>query len=113
MLLQRVAHGAKAMSAREALRFATRGGASVLGRDDIGALAPGMAADLIGIRVDDLATAGGAVHDPLAATVFCRIPNVALSIVNGAVRVRDGRLVDVDLPALIARHDAAARALVA
>ncbi|HTJ25856.1 MAG TPA: 8-oxoguanine deaminase [Candidatus Limnocylindria bacterium] len=113
MLLQRVAHGAKAMSAREALRLATRGGASVLGRDDVGMLAPGMAADLIGIRVDDLATAGGSVHDPLAATVFCRIPNVALSIVNGAVRVRDGRLVDIDLPELIARHDAAARALVA
>jgi cytosine/adenosine deaminase-related metal-dependent hydrolase len=112
MLLQRVAHGAAAMSAREALRIATRGGAAVLGRDDIGSLAPGMAADLIGVRVDGLATAGGAVHDPLAALVFCRIPNVDLSIVNGAVRVRDGRLVDVDLPALLARHDAAARELV-
>jgi cytosine/adenosine deaminase-related metal-dependent hydrolase len=113
MLLQRVAHGARAMSARGALRLATRGGADVLGRDDIGFLAPGMAADVIGIRVDDLATTGGSLHDPLAATVFCRIPHVALSIVNGAVRVRDGHLVDVDLPALIARHDAAARALVA
>jgi 8-oxoguanine deaminase len=112
MLLQRVAHGAAAMSAREALRLATRGGAQVLGRDDVGALAPGMAADVIGVRVDDLATAGGGLHDPLAALVFCRIPNVDLSIVNGAVRVRDGRLVGVDLRALVERHDRASRALV-
>jgi cytosine/adenosine deaminase-related metal-dependent hydrolase len=111
MLLQRVGNGAGAMSARETLRLATRGGAAVLGRDDIGALAPGMAADVIGIRVDGLATAGGSVHDALASLVFCRIPNVDLSIVNGAVRVRDGRLVDVDVPALVARHEAAARAL--
>jgi 8-oxoguanine deaminase len=113
MLLQRVAHGASAMTAREALRPATRGGAEVLGRDDIGQLVPGMAADLIGIRVDDLSTAGGSVHDPLASLVFCRIPNVDLSIVNGTVRVRDGRLTDVDVTALVARHEAAARALVA
>ena len=44
--------------------------------------------------------------------LFCRIPNVDLSVVNGAVRVRDGRLVDMDVPALVARHDNAARALV-
>lgn len=111
MLLQRVAHGAAAMTARDALRLATRGGAAVLGRDDIGALAPGMAADLIAIRVDGLATAGGSLHDALAALVFCKPPTVELSIVNGAVRVRDGRLVDVDLPALIARHETAARNL--
>jgi cytosine/adenosine deaminase-related metal-dependent hydrolase len=112
MLLQRVAHGAGAMTAREALRLATRGGAAVLGRDDIGALVPGMAADLIGIRVDDLATAGGSVHDPFASLVFCRIPDVDLNIVNGRIRVRDGRLVDVDVPSLVARHAEAARALV-
>ena len=112
LLLQRVAHGASAMTAREALRLATRGGAEVLGRDDIGALAPGTAADVIGVRVDSLATAGGSVHDPLASLVFCRIPNVELSIVNGAIRVRDGRLVDVDVPALVERHERAARALV-
>jgi cytosine/adenosine deaminase-related metal-dependent hydrolase len=113
MLLQRVAHGASAMSAREALRLATRGGASVLGRDDIGVIAPGMAADVIGVRADDLATAGGSVHDPLASLVFCRIPNVDLSIVNGEVRVRDGRLTGVDLPMLVERQNAAARALTA
>jgi cytosine/adenosine deaminase-related metal-dependent hydrolase len=113
MLLQRVAHGAAAMTARGALRLATRGGAEVLGRDDIGQLAPGMAADVIGVRVDDLATAGGSVHDPLASLVFCRIPNVDLNIVNGTVRVRDGKLQGVDVRSLVARHDAAARALIA
>ena len=113
MLLQRVAHGARAMTAREALRIATRAGASVLGRDDVGALAPGMAADVIGVRVDGLVTAGGSVHDPLASLVFCRLPGVDLSIVNGDVRVRDGRLRNVDVPALIAAHERAAKELVA
>lgn len=84
----------------------------MLGRDDIGVLEPGMAADLIGVRVDGLATSGGSVHDPLASLVFCRIPNVDLNIVNGRVLVRDGRLVDVDVPSLVARHTAAARELV-
>ncbi len=112
MLLQRVAHGANAMTAREALRLATRGGAEVLGRDDIGSLGPGMAADLIGVRVDGLATAGGSVHDPLASLMFCRIPNVDLNIVNGRVLVRDGRLVDIDVPSLVVRHTTIARALV-
>ena len=111
LLLQRVANGADAMTATEALHLATRGGAAVLGRDDIGVLAPGMAADLIGYRVDTLGFAGGAVHDPLAALVFCQPSTVAFSVIDGRVRVRDGQLVDIDLPPLIARHNAA-RALV-
>ena len=73
LLLQRVAHGpAKgpaAMTAREALEIATLGGAKVLGRDDIGALAPGMAADIVTIALDDVGVAG-ALHDPLAALFF-------------------------------------------
>jgi 8-oxoguanine deaminase len=112
MLLQRVARGPDALSAVEALRLATRGGAEVLGRDDVGILAPGMAADLIGFRLDRLAFAGGAVHDPLAALAFCQPPTVDLSIINGRVRVRDGELLGVDLPPLIARHNAVARAMV-
>ncbi len=112
MLLQRVAHGPDAMSARDALRLATRGGAAVLGRDDIGALAPGMAADIVGYRLDRLGLAGGAVHDPLGSLVFCRPGNVDLNIINGRVRIRDGAFVDVDLPKLIDRHNRIARALV-
>jgi cytosine/adenosine deaminase-related metal-dependent hydrolase len=112
LLLHRVMGGPGALSARDALRLATRGGAEVLGRDDVGYLAPGMAADFVGYRLDTLSLAGGAVHDPLAALVFCQPPNVDLSVINGRVRVRDGQLLDVDLPILIERHNAIARALV-
>ncbi len=112
MLLHRVHDGPEAMSAREALRMAIRGGAAVLGRDDIGVLAPGMAADIVGYRLDTLGLAGGAVHDPLASLVFCSPGNVDLSIINGRVRIADGAFVDVDLPNLIARHNRIARALV-
>ena len=112
MLLHRVHDGPEAMSAREALRMAIRGGAAVLGRDDIGILAPGMAADIVGYRLDTLGLAGGAVHDPLASLVFCSPGNVDLSIINGRVRIADGAFVDVDLPNLIARHNRIARALV-
>ncbi len=112
MLLQRVQGDPAAMTAREALRIATRGGAEVLGRDDVGQLAPGMAADFIGMRLDTLPLSGGAVHDPLAALVFCQAQNVDLSVINGTVRVRDGRIVNFDLPAVVARHNELARAMV-
>lgn len=112
LLLGRVAGGPAAFTAPDVLRLATRGGAAVLGRDDLGTLAPGRAADFIGYRLDALALAGGAVHDPLAALVFCQPPPVDLSVINGQVRVQDGRLLGVDLPELIARHNALARALV-
>jgi 8-oxoguanine deaminase len=113
MLLQRVAGGPAAQSARAVLRLATRGGASVLGRDDIGALAPGMAADLIGVRIDTLPMAGAAVHDPLAALVFTAPSTADLSVIDGRVRVEGGDLVGVDLPALVAAHNRHARALFA
>ncbi|MEO6913278.1 MAG: 8-oxoguanine deaminase [Candidatus Baltobacteraceae bacterium] len=112
MLLQRVANGPSALSARDALQLATRGGAAVLGRDEIGYLAPGMVADIIGFRLDTLAFAGGAVHDPLAALVFCQPPNVDLSIIDGRVRIEHGAFTDIDVPALVTRHNRIARALV-
>lgn len=112
LLLQRVAGNPAALSAREALWLATRGGAEVLGRDDIGALAPGMAADFISYRLDTPALAGGATHDPLAALVFCSPPMVDLSVINGRVRVRDGQLEGIELPHLVERHNELARALV-
>ncbi len=112
MLLARVAGGAAASSAREVLRLATRGGAAVLGRDDIGALAPGMAADVIGFRLDTLPLAGAAVHDPLAALVFCRPANVDFSVVNGRPLIEGGAFVALDSQRLVAEHNAFARALV-
>jgi cytosine/adenosine deaminase-related metal-dependent hydrolase len=111
MLLQRVrATDPAALSARQALHLATRGGASVLGRDDIGALAPGMAADFVAYRTDTLALTGTA-QDPLAALVFCQPANVDLSVINGRIVVRDGHLLGVDLPVLIERHTRFARKL--
>ncbi len=112
LLLQRVRGNPAGLTAEEALWLATRGGAEVLGRDDIGALAPGMAADFIGLRLDSLGYAGGAVHDPLAATVFCQPQNVELSVINGRVVVEEGQLLTVDLPPLIERHNRIARRLV-
>jgi 8-oxoguanine deaminase len=112
MLAARSHGGPKAFSAREVLSLATRGGASVLGRDDIGAIAPGMAADVVGWRIDALELAGGAVHDPLAALVFCRPGRVDLSIVNGRTVVRDGELAQFDLRAQVRRHNEIASSLV-
>jgi len=114
MLLQRVVHGPvkgpSAMSAREALEIATLGGAKVLNRDDIGALAPGMAADIVTVSLNDVGMAG-AQHDPLAALLFCQVPRVRHSIVNGRVVVRDGELATLDLPVLVERHNALAARL--
>ena len=109
MLLQRMVGRTRARcGAQEALEIATLGGASVLGRDDIGALAPGMAADFIGYRLERLDFAG-ALHDPLAALVFCTPPKVDLSVINGRVRVKDGEIVGLDLRALVRRHNAISR----
>jgi cytosine/adenosine deaminase-related metal-dependent hydrolase len=110
MLLQRVRLGALAMSAKEALWLGTRGGAAVLGQDETGYLAPGMAADFIGIRLDRLAFAG-AQADPLAALLFCAPTTVDLSVINGQVVVANGQLQGLDLPATIARHNELAHEL--
>ena len=97
-----------ALGAAEVLEIATLGGASVLGREDIGALAPGMAADFIGYRLERLDFAG-ALHDPLAALVFCTPPKVDLSVINGKVRVQDGEIVGLDVAALTRRHNEISR----
>jgi len=104
--------GPAEMTARDALAIATRGGAQVLGRDDTGHLTPGMAADLVLWRLDSLAMAGGAVHDPLAALLLCASPQAAWNIVGGRVLVREGRLTTLDLGPLVERHDRLARTLV-
>jgi 8-oxoguanine deaminase len=104
MLLQRVQKGAGALSAQEALEMATLGGAAVLGRDDIGSLSPGKAADFIAINLDRLEYAG-AGHDPLGALLFCRPVNVDLSVINGRVVVEKGYIVGFDLERAIARQN--------
>jgi len=112
LLLQRVRYGAGALSVTQVLELATLGGARILGRDDIGALAPGKAADLIGVHRDRLEYAG-AQHDPIGALLLCAPAWVDLAMVQGEVRVWNGAIPGLDLPALIARHNTLAAELVA
>ncbi len=111
LLLQRVGKGASAFTVLEALELATAGSAAVIGREDLGQLAPGKAADFIGIRLDRLAFSGGAVHDPVASLLLCTPRGVDLSVINGRVVVEDGKLVTLDLEPKIARHSAVAAAM--
>jgi cytosine/adenosine deaminase-related metal-dependent hydrolase len=104
MLLQRVAHGPAAFTARHALELGTRGSAAVLGRDDIGSLAAGKAADLALFNLNQLAYAG-AWHDPLAALVFCAPTKAALVMVNGKIIVKDGQLTTLELERVIEQHN--------
>ncbi len=98
-------HGPAEMTARNVLEVATRGGAQVLGRSDIGHLAPGMCADLALFDLRTLAFAGGAVHDPVASLLLCASPQAAYTVVNGRVVVREGRLATVELEPLVERHN--------
>jgi 8-oxoguanine deaminase len=111
MLLARVGFGPDAMTAREALEIATLGGARVLNRSDIGALKPGMAADIVAFDMRTLDFAG-ALHDPLAALVFCTPARVSWSVINGRVVVREGHLAALDVRRHAERHNALARRLV-
>ncbi len=103
--------GPAEMTARDALALATRGGAQVLGRADIGHLAPGMCADLALFDLRGAAFAGGAVHDPVASLLLCASAQAAWTIVNGRVVVREGRLATLAPGPLVERHDALARTL--
>ena len=97
--------GPAEMTARDALTVATRGGARVLGRTDIGHLAPGMCADLALFDLRTAAFAGGAVHDPLGALLLCASPQAAYAVVNGKVVVCQGRLMTLELEPLVERHN--------
>jgi cytosine/adenosine deaminase-related metal-dependent hydrolase len=110
LLLQRVQNGSTSFSAYDALWLATRGGASVLGRDDIGRIAPGYAADLIGINLNRVEYAG-ATHDPLAAVVLCAPRGVDFSMINGRTVARDGQITTIDLARVVERHNTISAAL--
>lgn len=101
---------ASALTARQALELATLGGAKVLGRDDIGYLAPGMSADFIAINLDRLEFAG-AHHDPVAALIFCQVNTVDYSFINGQKVVDRGELTTLELPILIEKHNRLAQQL--
>jgi cytosine/adenosine deaminase-related metal-dependent hydrolase len=99
------------MSARDILEIATLGGAKVLGRDDIGAIAPNMAADFIAIDIERSQFAG-AQQDLVSALIFCPVPSVDYSFINGRKIVDRGQLTTLDLPMLIERTNKIARQLV-
>ncbi len=111
MLMQRVANGADALSARQALRIATRGGAEALGREDCGSIEVGKRADIAIWTMNDLQLAGA--WDPVAALVLCGPPRVRTLIVDGVERVRDGQLVSVDTEALVSQVREAVQQLMA
>jgi cytosine/adenosine deaminase-related metal-dependent hydrolase len=99
------------MTAREALELATLGGAAVLGRDDLGSLVPGACADFTALNLNRLDYTG-ALHDPLAALVFCSPVRVDFTVVGGKFIVEKGKPVTVDLPLLVEKHNRASLRLV-
>ena len=88
------------MTTRDVLALATIGGARVLGRDDIGYLAPGMSADFIAVNCDRPQFAG-AHHDVVAALIFCQVNSVDYSFINGKKVVDQGQLTTVELEILV------------
>ncbi|PIU48711.1 MAG: 8-oxoguanine deaminase [Candidatus Hydrogenedentes bacterium CG07_land_8_20_14_0_80_42_17] len=110
MLLQRVKYGADALSVRDTIRIATKGGAEVLRRDDIGEIRPGFAADLIGVDLNKIWYAG-AQSDPPGALALCHTDTIDFSVINGKVVALNGKLTGLDLSALIKRHNKNAEAL--
>jgi 8-oxoguanine deaminase len=100
------------LTARQALEVATRGSAAVLGRSDLGVLAPGKCADFFAVNLNRLEFSG-ALHDPVAAVVFCAPVQANYTVVGGKFVVKAGELVTIDLPRQVEAHNRAARRLVA
>jgi cytosine/adenosine deaminase-related metal-dependent hydrolase len=98
------------MTARQALELATRGGAAVLGRKDIGSLEIGKCADFFAVDLSKLEYAG-AQHDPGAALVFCSPVKADFTVVGGKFIVKEGQLVTRDIHSLVDRHNQASRRL--
>ncbi|MFT6287346.1 MAG: 8-oxoguanine deaminase [Halieaceae bacterium] len=110
LYLQRLRYGSSAVTHFDALRWATSGSAAVLGRDDIGEIAPGKQADLALFKLDDLSFAGS--HDPLAALLLCNAQRADRVMIAGEWRVIDGAIVDLDIEALKAEQRRQASKLV-
>jgi cytosine/adenosine deaminase-related metal-dependent hydrolase len=104
LLLARVLGDPGAVTARQALELATVGGAAVLGRDDIGSLASGKCADFFALDLNRLDYAG-ALHDPVAAVIFCAPQRADYTVINGRVVVKQGQVTTIDVPVVIERHN--------
>jgi cytosine/adenosine deaminase-related metal-dependent hydrolase len=92
------------MTAREILELATLGGAKVLGRNDIGSLEVGKCADFFSLPLHTVDFAG-ALHDPVAASVFCAPQRAHYTVINGRVIVDQGHVVSVDLGRIVEEHN--------
>ncbi len=103
--------GPMQMTARDALRLSTRGGAKILGRADIGQITEGYCADLALFRLDTIAMAGAAVHDPVASLMLCASAQADYTIVNGRVVVRESQLTTVNTHHLTQKHNLFAKQL--
>jgi cytosine/adenosine deaminase-related metal-dependent hydrolase len=99
------------LTARQALELGTRGGAAVLGRSDLGSLEPGKCADFFAINLNRLDYAG-ALHDPVAAIVFCSPQHVDYTVVGGKFVVKEGQMLTLDLQHLVEKHNQASKRLV-
>lgn len=99
------------MTARQALHLATRGGAAVLGRSDIGSLEVGKCADFFSINLEQLDYAG-ALQDPVAAVVFCAPLKADTTVVGGKIVVRQGRHVALDSLEQTKKHNQASKRLI-
>ena len=111
MLLQRVNSKASTMTARETLRVATKGGASVLNRDDIGMLVPGYAADITAFKRDNV-DFSGSDWDPVASLVFCGPSKANYTIINGKIVVSEGQLNSIPMEKLVRKHSKLSRDLI-
>jgi 8-oxoguanine deaminase len=100
------------MTARQALEIATIGGASILGRTDIGALEPGKCADFFTLDLNAIAYAGG-LSDPVAAVVFCAPTSARHTVVGGRLIVDNGEVVTIDMGPVVAEHNRNAARLAA
>lgn len=108
-LLQRLRYGSSKVSHLDALRWATKGGAALFRRDDIGDLDIGKQADMALFTLDELRFSG--CHDPLAALVLSGANKVDALMIGGKWRVRDGEIIGVDIEELRFKHSAAAQRL--
>ncbi|GAG88492.1 unnamed protein product, partial [marine sediment metagenome] len=96
LLIHRIKSGIESMPVDDVLWMATRGGAQILGRDDVGSIEVGKAADIILIDTKKLGYAGG-MHDPVATLLFSGNSHIVdTTIVNGKILVQDGKLLNLD-----------------
>ena len=109
LLIGRLRYGAEPVTHQSVLRLATRGGADLLGRPELGEIRPGAAADVALFDLDALRFSGHG--DPLAALVLCGASRVSDLMIAGVWRVRRGEMLGIDLEALTREHRRIAREL--